>query len=66
MAALATEIWVPGKEQVSGIPVQLADNELSVSTGISVNVPITELVPVVAVTTTGVTLFTVPAVTINV
>ena len=66
IAALVSVICVPLNVQVSGIPVQLAEVELSVRTGISVNDPITEVVPVVAVTMTGVALFTVPAVTIKV
>src|SRR5271168_4389210 len=56
IAVLLSVIWVPLNEQVSGIPVQLEDDELRVSSGISVNVPITEFAPVVAVTTTGVVL----------
>jgi hypothetical protein len=66
IAALVSVTSVPVNEQLSGIPPQLDDNELSMSTGSSVNVPITEVVPVVAVTTTGVALLTVAAVTVNV
>ncbi len=66
IAALVSVICVPVNVQVSGIPLQPDADELIVRMGISVNVPITKVVPVVAVTMTGVALFTVPAVTINV
>ena len=63
IAALASETCVPVNEQVSGIPMQ-PDN---VSSGISTNVPAADIVPGgVGVTTTGVALVTIPAVTLKV
>ena len=64
IAALFSVISVPLKVQVSGEPEQSTDDELTVSTGVTLSIPITEVVPVVAVTVTGVELFTGPAVII--
>ena len=66
MDALVIVICVPGNEQVKGEPEQPADDELTVRRGVTVSIPIANVVPVVAVTVTAVGLVTgPPAVTIN-
>ena len=61
-AVLVCVMSVPANVQERGEPEQAADVVLAFSTGVMLNIPITEVVPVVAVTVTGVELFTDPVV----
>jgi len=71
IATLEVELFVsvtPCGELVMpiSVPLKVTLVVLAVSTGFTVTLPVTMVAPVVAVTVTGVELFTAPAVTTNV